>query len=73
MNTSMLSKKLELDFKTVQHNLKVLEKNSLVGRVGEGYGDIFYPSELLTSNLPILYRVIRKAEAKLDKEKKYIE
>jgi predicted transcriptional regulator len=74
MNTLELSKKLTMDYKTIQHNIKVLEKNNLIAREGEGYGDLFFPSELISANLPTLYSVIRKVEAKLDKsEKKYIE
>ena len=74
MNTLELSKKLDLDYKTIQHNIKVLEKNNLIVREGEGYGDMFFVSEIIPSNLPTLYAVIRKVEAKLDKsEKKYIE
>jgi len=74
MNARELSKKLELDYKTIQHNIKVLESNSLIDREGEGYGDMFFPSDLISSNLPTLYKVIRKVEDKLDKpEKKYIE
>ena len=74
MNTLELSKKLELDYKTIQHSIKVMETNNLIVREGEGYGDIFFPSDMISSNLPTLYSVIRKVEAKLDKaEKKYIE
>jgi len=74
MNTLDLSKKLNLDYKTIQHNIKVLEKNNLLAREGDGYGDMFFPSELISSNLPTLYSVIRKVEAKLDRsEKKYID
>jgi len=74
LNSMKLSKVLDLDYKTIQHNIEVLEKNNLVERKGEGYGDVFFPSELITSNLPTLYAVIRKVEAKLDRaEKKYIE
>ena len=74
MNTLELSKKLEMDYKTIQHNIKVLESNSLIVREGEGYGDLFFPSELISSNLPTLYKVIRRVEEKLDKsEKKYID
>ncbi len=74
MNTLQLSKKLDLDYKTIQHNIKVLERKNLIDREGEGYGDIFFPSELLSSNLPTLYKIIRKVEDKLDRpEKKYID
>lgn len=74
INILKLSKKLNLDYKTVQHNIEVMEKNNFIVREGTGYGDMFFVSELITSNLPTLYYVIRKVEAKLDKaEKKYIE
>ena len=73
MNTLELSKKLGVDYKTIQHNIKVLESNNLIVRVGEGYGDMFFPSEMISSNLPTLYKVIRKVEDKLDKSKKYID
>ena len=74
MNTMELSKKLEMDYKTIQHNIKVLESNSLIVREGEGYGDLFFPSDLILLHLPTLYKVIRRVEKKLDKsEKKYID
>ena len=74
MNTLEISKKLEMDYKTIQHNIKVLESNNLIVREGEGYGDMFFPSDMISSHLPTLYSVIRKVETKLDKkEKKYIE
>ena len=74
LNVQQLSEKLELDYKTVQHNIRVLEKNNLVERQGDGYGDIFFPSELISANLPTLYKVIRRVEDRLDKaEKKYID
>lgn len=74
LNSRELSQKLNLDYKTIQHNIKVLESNNLIIRQGEGYGDIFYPSDIISSNLPTLYKVIRKVEDKIDKpEKKYID
>ncbi len=74
MNTRELSQRLHLDYKTVKHSIIVLEKNNLIIREGNGYGDMFFPSEKLSSNLSTLYKVIRKVEEKLNKkEKKYIE
>ena len=74
MNTLELAKKLELDYKTIKHSINVLEKNGLVTREGEGYGDMFFPSDKILNNLETLYVVIRKVEAKMDKaEKKYID
>lgn len=74
MNTMELSKNLDMDYKTIKHSIGVMEKNNLVIREGEGYGDMFFPSEIISSNLSTLYYVIRKVEAKLKKsEKKYID
>jgi len=74
MNSMEISKQLDLDYKTVKHNIEVLEKNNFIIRKGEGYGDVFFPSELISNNLPTLYSVIRKVESKLDRaEKKYID
>ena len=74
LNALQISKKLNLDYKTVLHNLRVLKKNNLVVKEGTGYGDLYFPAEIVKQNLPTLYAVIRKVEAKLDRqEKKYIE
>ena len=74
LNALQISKKLNLDYKTVLHNLRVLQKNNLVAREGTGYGDLYFPAEIVKQNLPTLYAVIRKVEAKLDqRKKKYIE
>lgn len=74
MNTLQISKKLNLDYKTISYNIQVLIKNNLIIKEGNGYGDLYSPSEIVKSNLPTLYTVIRKVEAKLDARKKtYIE
>ena len=73
MNTLEISKKLGLDYKTIQHNIKVLESHNFIVRKGEGYGDLFFPSDLISSNLPTLYLVIRNVEKRLSKSKKYID
>ena len=74
MNVQQLAEALELDYKTVQHNIRVLEKNNFIERQGDGYGDIFFLSELISSNLPTLYKVIRRVEKRLEKKnKKYVE
>lgn len=54
MNANELSKKLELDYKTVRHHLKVLEKNSLISSMGKGYAKMYYISEFLEQHMDIL-------------------
>jgi hypothetical protein len=74
LNALQISKKLNLDYKTVIYNLQVLIKNNLIIKEGNGYGDLYSPAEIVKSNLPTLYVVIKKVEAKLDaREKMYID
>ena len=74
MNMMQISKSLDVDYKTVRYNVKILEKNGFVIRKGKGYGDLFSPSEMIMSNLATLYVVIRKVEERLASLKKiYIE
>ena len=72
LNTLQLSKELGYDFKSIQRNIKILEKNNLIERVGEGYGSIFFLSELLKSNLPTLLEVIEKVDKRLSSKKVYL-
>lgn len=46
-NAHELSQMLDLDYKTVRHHLKVLEKNHLVTAMGSDYGKVYFPSDLL--------------------------
>ena len=74
LNARQISKKLNVDYKTASYNLSVLRKNNLIIKEGTGYGDLYFPAEIVTSNLSTLYAVIRKAEEKLAKsKKKYID
>ncbi len=46
LNANQISIDLGLDYKVIQHHLKVLEKNNLISKFGEKYGSIYYVSEL---------------------------
>ena len=60
MNANEISKKLGLDYKTVRHHLKVLEKNSLVTSMGEGYAKMYFISELLEQNIECFHEIWEK-------------
>lgn len=49
-NANELSKILKLDYKTVRHHLKVLEKNRLTISTGSSYGKVYFPSDMLEEN-----------------------
>jgi len=71
-NTHQLAKELDLDYKAVQHNLKVLSQNNLVTKIGEKYGIIFHLSNFLEINICVLNEVIEKLERKLNSKKVYL-
>ncbi len=50
MNAHEISDALKLDYKTVRHHLRVLEKNNLVTSAG-GYGKMYFISEMLEANM----------------------
>jgi len=71
-NTHQLTKELGLDYKAVQHHMKVLEKNNMVSKIGEKYGAIFHLSNFLEINISALDEAIDKLERKLNHKKVYI-
>jgi DNA-binding transcriptional ArsR family regulator len=60
-NTNQLSNDLELNYKTVQHHLEVLEENDVVTTEGDNYGQLYFLSDRMTANLDILEDVAEQA------------
>lgn len=71
-NTHQLSQELDIDYKAVQHHIKVLEKNNMVSRIGEKYGAIFHISNYLEMNIMALEDSIDKLYRKLNHKKVYL-
>jgi DNA-binding transcriptional ArsR family regulator len=71
-NTHQLCKKLEMDYKAVQHHMKVMEKNNLVSKIGEKYGAIFHISTFLEYNIRALDEAIDKLDRKMNSKKVYL-
>jgi predicted transcriptional regulator len=71
-NTHQLAKELDLDYKAVQHHMKVLQKNNLVSKIGEKYGAIFHLSNLLEININALEEAIDKLDRKMNQKKVYL-
>lgn len=64
LNVNQLSKKLDLNYRTIRHHIKVLEKNNLVSSVGDKYGAMFFPSTLLEVNMPVFDKIATKVNKK---------
>jgi predicted transcriptional regulator len=65
LNTNQLAKDLGLDYKAIQHHIKVLEKNNLITKIGEKYGVTFFISTFLEVNM----ETFEEIATKLDKSK----
>ncbi len=65
LNTNQLAKELSLDYKAIQHHIRVLEKNNMITKVGEKYGITFFISTFLEVNM----EAFEEIERKLDKSK----
>ncbi len=71
-NTHQLAQVLDLDYKAVQHHMKVLQKNNMVSKIGEKYGAIFHLSNFLEINIGALEEAIDKLDRKMNYKKVYI-
>jgi predicted transcriptional regulator len=72
LNTHQISQELGLDYKAVQHHMKVLEKNNMVQKIGDKYGAIYHLSNFLEVNIRALDEAIDKLERKMNRKKVYI-
>ena len=64
-NTNQLAKELELDYKAVQHHIRILEKNNLIIKSEEKYGATYSLSSFLKINMEAFSEIATK----LDKSK----
>ena len=71
-NTHQLAQALDLDYKAVQHHMKVLQKNNMVSKIGEKYGAIFHLSNFLEINIGALEEAIDKLDRKMNYKKVYL-
>ena len=59
-NINQLAESLGLDYKAIQHHIVVLEKNNLVGKIGEKYGILYFISNYLEANIESLNEIRSK-------------
>lgn len=71
-NTHQISVDLGMDYKTVQHHMKVLEKNNLVSKTGPKYGTMYRLSNLLELNISTLDEAMSRLDRKMNHKKVYL-
>ncbi len=57
-NRNQLATELGIEYKVIQHHLKLLEKNNLVIKTGNRYGLIFYVSVLFEYNENVFDEIV---------------
>ena len=59
-NANQLATKLGMDYRTIRHHLKVLEKNKLITTAGEGYGTTYFLSPALEENYVLFEEIVNR-------------
>ncbi len=59
-NKNQLAKVLGMDYKGIEHHIKVLEENNLVSKIGSNYGTTFFVSELFENEALVFDEIITK-------------
>lgn len=62
MNANKLASKLDLDYKTVRHHLDLLTDNDVVETVGDSYGQLYFLTDRMESNLDVLEAIEEAAD-----------
>jgi DNA-binding transcriptional ArsR family regulator len=69
-NANQLANSLEMDYRTIRHHLKLLEKNRIITSSGEGYANTYFLSKDLEENYGLFEEILNKLWKKQKREKK---
>ena len=60
-NANQLCGELNVNYRTIDHHLKVLLENDLITVMGDGYGKTYFPGPSVEKNIEIFTGIIRKS------------
>lgn len=63
MNANQLAGSLSVNYRTISHHLKVLVESRLIAAQGPRYGQVYFPTALLTSNMAVYREVVNDKKA----------
>lgn len=52
-NANQISEGLNVNYRTIEHHLRVLAGNNLITYMGDGYGKVYFLSDFMTENIDI--------------------
>ena len=64
-NAQQLCQALGVDYTTVRHHLKVLERNRLIVTEGEKYGKLYFLSDLMEANWSTFERIVQSIQKEM--------
>jgi DNA-binding transcriptional ArsR family regulator len=59
-NANQLANLLGMDYRTIRHHLKVLEKNKIITAAGEGYGITYFLSPSMEENYALFEEILKR-------------
>jgi DNA-binding transcriptional ArsR family regulator len=59
-NANQLATQLGMDYRTIRHHLKVLEKNRLITTAGEGYGTTYFLSPAMEEHYEVFEEIVNR-------------
>jgi DNA-binding transcriptional ArsR family regulator len=68
-NANQLANLLEMDYRTIRHHLKILQKNRIITSAGEGYGTTYFLSPVMEENYALFEEIVDKIWKKEKREK----
>ena len=58
-NANQLATGLSMDYRTIRHHLKVLQKNKIIISAGEGYGTTYFLSQTMEENYVVFEEILK--------------
>jgi len=59
-NANQLANLLKLDYRTIRHHLKVLEKNRIITSAGDRYGTTYFLSPAMEENYALFEEILKR-------------
>ena len=69
-NANQLANSLEMDYRTIRHHLKILQKNRIITSAGNGYGTTYFLSPDMEENYGLFEEIMNKLWKKQKREEK---
>jgi DNA-binding transcriptional ArsR family regulator len=69
-NANQLATSLGMDYRTIRHHLRILQKNRIITSAGNGYGTTYFLSVEMEENYGIFEEILNKLWKKQKRKKK---